>query len=120
MLNSAGNVAFVHRLKCWAESFDAIVSGAKRAEVRVEDDRKFRPGDVLDLVRTDREGKMSEPRVRLVIEILHVERHAGPLDLRGAPPDDGGLGLPKPIAVLSLAHRFERHTEADAPADGGK
>lgn len=111
VLNSSGNIAYVHRLKCWVESFDAIASGAKRAEVRVEEDRKFKAGDMLDLTRTNHDGKATEPSVRLVIEVLHVDRHAGPLDLCAVKPDDGGgLVERKPIVVLSLAHRFERHT----------
>ena len=110
VLNSAGNVAFVHRLKCWAENFDAIVSGAKRAEVRVEEDRKFKAGDMLDLTRTDHEGRATEPNVRLVIEIQHVERHAGPLELRGTRVEEAGAVAGVAIAVLSLAHRFEKHT----------
>lgn len=114
VLNAAGNVAFVHRLKCWAENFDAIAEGRKRAEIRTEVDRKFKPGDMLDLLRTDHEGKETEPRTRIVVEVLHVERHAGVLELRGASPDDGGgLKEPTPLAVLSLMHRFEMHT---APA----
>jgi hypothetical protein len=112
VLNSSGNAAYVHRLKCWADNFDAIVSGHKRAEVRVEEDRKFRAGDVLELHRTDREGKETQPPTRLLVEILHVERHAGPLELRGARVDDGGgVGASTPpIAVLSLHQRATKIT----------
>lgn len=115
VLNASGNVAFVHRLKCWAENFDAIAEGRKRAEIRTEVDRKFKPGDMLDLLRTDHDGKETEPRTRIVVEVLHVERHAGVLELRGANVEDGGSAAPTPLAVLSLMHRFERHTDA-APA----
>ncbi len=125
LINSQAVAAYVHDLKCWAESFDAIVSGKKRAEVRVETDRKFKAGDMLRLSRTDHEGKITEPRVQLVIEILHVERHAGPLELMAVPLDvaggaEGGV-KPTPIAVLSLAPRFERHHPdvPAAPAAGG-
>ncbi len=113
VLNSSGNVAFVHRLKCWWQNFDAIALGLKRAEVRVEEDRKFKAGDMLDLLRTDVDGNETSPRTRIVIEVLHVERFAGPLELCGATPDDGGgLKERRPIAVLSLRHSFEKHTHA--------
>jgi hypothetical protein len=117
VVNAAGNAAYVHELKCWAESFDEILFGRKRAEVRVEEDRKFRAGDMLRLTRTDHEGKPTEPRVQLVIEVLHVERHAGPLELRGARIEDGGGvgGALSHLAVLSLSHRFERHTYEAPP-----
>jgi hypothetical protein len=122
ILNSSGNAAYVHRLKCWAESFDAILSGYKRAEVRAEEDRKFRAGDMLELTRTDRAGDPTEPRTRLVVEILHVERHAGPLELRGARVDDGGgIGSSTPpLAVLSLHTRAAKLTEAAAAPAAAK
>lgn len=116
ILNSSGNVAYVHRLKCWADSFDEILACRKRAEVRVEEDRRFKAGDMLELVRTDHDGKWSEPRVSILVEVIHVERQAGLLELRGARPDDGGgVGASTPpIAVLSLHHRFEKRTDLPA------
>ena len=111
VLNSAGNAAFTHKVKCWAENFDAIISGAKRADVRTEEDRKYKAGDFLDLTRTDREGKPTEPLTRIYIEICHVERFAGPLSLVGV-PEGGGVesGKPAAIAVLSLLPRFQKIT----------
>lgn len=41
-----------HVLKCWPESFDRIVSGAKRFEIRY-DDRGYKDGDILHLRRYD-------------------------------------------------------------------
>lgn len=111
-LNAAGNVAYVHKLKCWAENFDAILSGTKRAEVREETDRKFKAGDLLELTRTDRAGVVAAPAVRILIEITHVERHAGPLELVAVKDDDGIESTRNvPIAVLSLAQRFYKVTE---------
>lgn len=110
VINSAGNAAYVHRLKCWAESFDAIADCRKRCEVRLEEDRKFVAGDMLELTRTDHQGKPTEPRVQIMIEVLHVDRHAGPLEIRGADVDEGGGLRAKQLAVLSLNHRFEKHT----------
>lgn len=116
VLNSAGNAAFVHRLKCWADNFDAIAEGRKRAEVRTEEDRNFQAGDMLELLRTDRDGKPTEPRCRIVIEVLHVERHAGPLEIRGSRVEDAGEigGALTPLVVLSLHHRFPKYTETPA------
>jgi hypothetical protein len=118
-LNAAGNAAYVHKLKCWAENFDAILDGRKRCEVRAEEDRKFRAGELLELVRTDHAGKILEPMVILRVEITHVERHAGPLELRGARPDDGGgVGSSTPpLAVLSLmTNRMHKYTFPPAAA----
>ena len=43
-----------HNLKCWPESFRAIVSGRKRFEIR-KDDRspRFAPGDIVKLHEFD-------------------------------------------------------------------
>jgi len=121
-LNSKANEAFTHRLKCWAEHFDAIVSGEKRADVRAEEDRKFKAGDLLDITRTDREGKPTEPRVRIVVEVLHVERSAGPLNLIGVKLGDSEMSnRVAAIAVLSLAPRFSKYTDLPpAPAAASK
>lgn len=104
VLNAAGNAAVVHTLKCWFEHFDAILDGKKRADVRAEDDRKFVAGDMLELVRTDREGKPTLPWTTLRIEVTHVDRHAGPLELGGRKML-GGDDKVTPIAVLSLSQR---------------
>lgn len=38
-----------HRLKCWPEFFDAVLSGKKKHELRRCDDRTFVVGDTLHL-----------------------------------------------------------------------
>jgi hypothetical protein len=114
ILNDAGAVAYVHKLKCWAENFDAILDGRKRCEVRAEEDRKFAAGEILELVRTDHSGAILKPMVILRVEITHVERHAGPLELRGALIDESGAegGARGPhMAVLSLmTNRMHKYT----------
>lgn len=42
----------LHQLKCWPEFFDAIASGDKTFEARI-DDRGFKVGDVLLLQEYD-------------------------------------------------------------------
>ncbi len=112
LVNSMGNAAFTHKVKCWAENFDAILSGAKKADVRTEDDRKYKAGDFLDMTRTDRAGQPTQPVTRIYIEIAHVERFAGPLSLVGVEEGHGvESSKPAPIAVLSLVQRFHKVTE---------
>lgn len=91
----------IHTLKCHAENFDAIVSGAKRFEVRHEEDRSYSVGDHLKLVRTDTNGVPTTPNKWALLEVLFISRRAGPLTLMGA--DVEGERAPKPIAVLSIA-----------------
>ena len=115
-LGVGNNAAYVHRLKCWSENFDALLGGGKSCEIRAEDDRKFKAGDAVELTRTDREGKETEPRVRLVVEITHVERYAGPLELVASKPGSGGESAKLiPVAVLSLSRRGSLH-HPDTPA----
>ena len=92
-----------HVLKCHAENFDAIVSGAKRFEVRHEDDRTFTVGDVLELVRTDVNGVPTVPNKWCELDVLYLSRRAGPLTLVGA--DVEGERAPKGIVVMSIKGR---------------
>jgi hypothetical protein len=91
----------VHRLKCWAENFDAIVAGLKTCEVRHEDDRVFRSGELIELTRTDRKGEPTSPLSRLVVIVTHVDRRAGGLELIGRDEFDGAIS-PVPVAVISF------------------
>lgn len=43
----------VHELKCWPESFSAVVTGRKKHELRRCDDRRFAAGDSLRLREYD-------------------------------------------------------------------
>lgn len=38
----------VHQLKCWPDSFQAMVDGLKTFEIRRNDDRNYQVGDILD------------------------------------------------------------------------
>jgi Domain of unknown function (DUF3850) len=90
----------VHTLKCHAENFDAIISGAKRFEVRHEEDRTFAVGDRLCLVRTDVEGNPTAPPKRTYVDVLWLTRHAGPLVLCGV--DIQTRADPQHVCVMSI------------------
>jgi hypothetical protein len=93
----------LHNLKCHAENFDAIVSGAKRCEVRHEDDRTYAVGDRLCLVRTDVNGVATAPLMRTYVDVLHLTRHAGPLTLFAVDARDGARpGEPVAVVVMSI------------------
>jgi len=110
-----------HRLKCWAEHFDAIVAGTKTCDVRHEDDRVFAVGEIVELTRTDRTGKPTEPQTRIMLTISHIDRHAGDLALAGADAGQGPLTGTKPIAVLSFSRDVRQFvTPAAAAAAGSK
>lgn len=71
------------RVKCWADSYDAIVSGRKRADLRTLD-RNFLVGDVVELVRWDPELGPDQLSIGTCeVMISHVERNAGPLMIFG-------------------------------------
>lgn len=86
-------------VKCWIESYDAIVSGRKRADLRTLD-RDYQVGDVVELIRWDQ-----DQGCRLMgsceIMVTHVERHAGPLVLFGV---QGRVMVP----LVSLSFVFLR------------
>jgi hypothetical protein len=90
----------VHTLKCHAENFDAIVAGVKRFEVRHEDDRTFSVGDRLRLVRTDVEGRPTEPAKWTHVDVLWLTRRAGPLVICGV--DVEGGGEPIHVCIMSI------------------
>ena len=88
----------IHRLKCWEENFDAIVAGKKTAEARVEEDRTFRVGDQLELRRTTHDGRPTQPECRILIDVTHVDRKVGPLELVALGEHGGSFA----IAVISF------------------
>lgn len=92
-----------HILKCHADNFDAVVEGRKRFEIRHEDDRRFAVGDVLALVRTDKDGIPTSPSKWAEVDVLHVARKAGPLSLFGIDVDDGGVAQRAPVAIAVLS-----------------
>ncbi len=65
--------ARVHFLKCWPTFFDAIVRGEKKAELRQDDGRGFRVGDVLRLRRLCEDHPQSEPSGESVdVRVTHI------------------------------------------------
>lgn len=92
-----------HTLKCHAENFDAIVGGLKRFEVRHEDDRTFTTGDVLQLVRTDVDGRPTKPHQWCEVAVLFLSRMAGPLSILGVDPEAERKTLP--LVVMSISGR---------------
>jgi len=67
-----------HELKCWPEPFDAIVSGRKRFEFRL-DDRGYAVGDVLDLRKWDpRTFCYIGPRHRVTVTYILRRAHGMP------------------------------------------
>lgn len=91
-----------HRLKIWPPDLELIRLGRKRSEVRRVDDRKFKVGDVLELVAFDpSSGRELGDSTDVVV--THIERMAGPLTLEGRDAVAGELGVP--IAVLSFQVR---------------
>lgn len=43
----------VHTLKAWPETYDPIESGIRTFDLRLDDGRRFREGDVIQYVRWD-------------------------------------------------------------------
>jgi len=91
-----------HRLKTWPSDFELIRLGRKRSECRRVDDRKFKVGDVLELVAYD-PASGRELADTLDVVVTHIERMAGPLTLEGRDNVAGEAGVP--IAVLSFQVR---------------
>lgn len=93
------------RLKCWPESWDAIVRGEKTAEVRSTEDRTFSVGDVVELQRWNPVRGENDGGV-LGILITHVDNYAGDASIVGvrlAEPVAGGRrGVFVSLVVLSF------------------
>lgn len=85
-------------LKCWPDSFDAIVAGLKTAEIRSTADRQFCIGDILKLRRWD-------PVVgaytggEALAQIRHISTTAGAFRIAGITLENAAL---EPLSVLSF------------------
>lgn len=80
-----------HEVKCDAEYYDKVEAGLKRFEYRLND-RDYREGDTLTLIRTDEEGNPTgqrstylvtyvlenSPRVPLNFVVMTIERWSVP------------------------------------------
>lgn len=70
----------VHELKSWPHLFEAVMSGAKKHELRRGDDREFRVGDILDLREFDPEtGRYTGRRCR--VEVTYITSTDNPCAL---------------------------------------
>jgi uncharacterized protein DUF3850 len=67
-------------VRCWADTYDAIVSGRSRAICERPD--HFQPGDTLELVRWD-PASNTETQGTCEVLITHVARSCGPFALMG-------------------------------------
>jgi hypothetical protein len=60
-----------HRVKCWPEFFEAILSGFKTHDLRRADDRKFKVGDYLRLQEFDADANQYTGR-ELTVKITYI------------------------------------------------
>lgn len=81
-----------HDLKCWTEPFNAVRSGKKKFEFRLND-RDYKVGDELILREWDPVKKFYTGQVitRKYITYLLTE----------------GFGLPKGYCIMSWHHKFQ-------------
>ncbi len=71
----------IHELKINPESFQAVVSGNKKAEVRSSADRSFLTGDRIFLNECSIDGRINKANGRrLQVIITHVESWGQPGD----------------------------------------
>lgn len=88
-----------HVLKLWTDQFDAMKSGAKRADVRRCDDRNFIRGDEV-LYRDYTAGADKYSGRALLGRITHLTRGAGLFQIFGRVYSQEGPLVP--IVVLSI------------------
>lgn len=95
----------VHILKCWPESFRALVAGDKRHEVR-KDDRGYMVGDYLLLQEFDPEGvaDCDDGEWEWARPVTDSNRYTGETAwFRVTYKTPGGSwGLPADVCVLSV------------------
>jgi hypothetical protein len=102
-----------HRLKCHAESFDAVVAGLKPFEIR-PDDRDYRVGDRLCLYRADEDGRATVPATEIVKTVQYILR-GGKFGLlhgyviMGFPREISVDELPDDIIREAYVERFGDH-----------
>lgn len=78
-----------HRLKIWPNYYNAVTSGLKTFEVRI-DDRDYKVGDILELEEWDPSTKEFTGRPILVRRITYIARGLG------------AFGLDNRIAVMAM------------------
>lgn len=91
-----------HELKLWADQFESLARGLKRADIRRSDDRDFRRFDELLFRQYTARNDRYSGRA-LLARVTHLACWAGFLELYGA--EKRGLvtdGLMYPIVVLSI------------------
>lgn len=96
-----------HRLKTWPEPYEAVASGRKPYEIRV-DDRGFAVGDVLVLEEWDPENVFDEASWSVIRPRGYTGRSVTKVVTYMTP--GGKWGLPVELCVLGLA---------DIPPDAG-
>lgn len=74
-----------HDLKIWSRYFQAVISGAKKAEHRIND-RNFQVGDTL-LLREVTEPKCEYTGRKVYVTITHIIR-GGEMDILSIEPQD--------------------------------
>lgn len=69
-----------HKVKCWPQFFDPILSGEKSHDVRRADDRDFRVGDLLRLQEFDPKTNRYSGR-ELTVKITYITSASHPCAL---------------------------------------
>ena len=77
-----------HRVKCWPQFFDPIVSGEKTHDLRRADDRDFRIGDLLCLEEFDpKTNRYTGRQFKVKITYITSADHPCALSDRALHPD---------------------------------
>jgi hypothetical protein len=95
----------IHELKTWPIPFQAVKSGEKKAEFRL-DDRGYRIGDVLILREWDPETEAYTDE-RLYRRVTHIVR-------------GGQFGIPSGYVMMSIEPTQDRSVWKPSDIKGGK